>query len=936
MNMMDLAGAPAENPRRVIAEFPCTQTQLRCWFLDQLKPGNPALNVAVRWEIRGAFKIASIEEAFRKVIERHEILRTRFADVDGQPVQQVVDSVDFRMSVIDLRNVPASQRDERIQSISRETAGVPFDLREPGLFRVTFLMVENNRGLILITAHQSCFDGWSIRILGREVGEMASAIDSGRTPTLPELPLQYGDFALWQAEYRQSYGFEAEKAYWRRQLADAPYFEIRPDRPRGGVKTNRGDIVSVAMPLEFGERINLAARGLQVSLFSHGAAVISAALHRFSGERQILFGTQIAGREDVDLENLIGVFINNLVLRFDASDELSFAEHVRRAGETVESALNHQRMPFNNLVELINPARDPARNPLVSINFNQQKAFLEDARYGGFELISSPSQSPGVIYDLNFIMIGRPNGWRMSVEYNMDLFDAATAKELLRVWQETYEMALERPEATLGSFGTPPSARLQKTAPSGELGGIEALLGKHPDIQEAAAIRTDDGGIYAFVAPSPSLSRPLETLPAFLMDHLANRLPAKDMPAGVSVLLMFPRTPAGDIDRQALKAPSPGPLPARERPISKPAPDARSLAPAKEHELARIWANVLGVDEVKGSDDFFALGGHSLLALRMFSAMREAFGVKPELSLLFKAPTLAAFCREVFGEEAATAEMPTATAEAEEKPRSVYWETSVYRKGNGACTVYTLNHPLLYYHMANALADGPSVVNLHMFGAELDDELRRMSIEEIVADAIRAMDLRPGSGPLVLVGLCINGLLAIEMARQLRGMGHDVDCVAMIDTWAPGYFRALPRLRQSRWKLERRVKRLAYFTGRLLRGRIRLMDYLKEFNLSQKLLGRLSSAAALTKEEVATEAVTELLVNASRSYRLQPVMDEEVLLFRSQAHHKRARKLLFGWRGFIREDSAVHDVEGWHEDSLTSAGIESLAGTLSRRLAAGG
>src|SRR5690606_9430386 len=151
---------------------------------------------------------------------RHEILRTRFVDVNGQPMQQVVDRVDFRMSVIDLRNVPESQRGERVQSISRETAAMPFDLQEPGLFRITFLIVENNRGFILITAHQTCFDGWSIRVLGREVGEIAAAIDAGRNPNLPELPLQYGDFALWQAEYRQSYGFEAEKEYWRRQLAD--------------------------------------------------------------------------------------------------------------------------------------------------------------------------------------------------------------------------------------------------------------------------------------------------------------------------------------------------------------------------------------------------------------------------------------------------------------------------------------------------------------------------------------------------------------------------------------------------------------------------------------------------------------------------------------------------------------------------------------------
>ena len=934
MNRPDVvADTPSEIRHHVVAEFPCTQTQLRCWFLDQLKPGNPALNVAVRWEIRGSFKTSSIEEAFRQVIERHEILRTRFVDVGGQPVQQVVDRIDFRMPVIDLRNVPTAQRDERIQSISRETASAPFDLREPGLFRVTFLMVENNRGLILITAHQTCFDGWSIRVLGREVGEIASAIDANRKPVLPELALQYGDFALWQSEYRQSYGFEAEKEYWSKQLAGAPYFEIQPDRPRGSIKTNNGEIISAVLPPEFTERLDLAARRQQVSVFSFGASVISAVLHRFSGERQILFGTQIAGREDVDLENLIGVFINNLVLRFDVPDHLSFAEHVQRVSETVEAALNHQKMPFNNLVELVNPVRDPARNPLVSINFNQQKAFLEDTRYGDFELVSSPSQSPGVIYDLNFIMIRRPSGWRMSVEYNTDLFDASTAQELLRLWQTTYEHVLRDPEAALGSLPAPANPRRrQATLPSGGLDRLEALLAQHPDVSEAAVMRSkdpSDGGVYAFVTPSPWLTRPLEMLPAHLMEHLAARLPQRDMPKGISVLLALPRTPAGDVDRQALKAPSPDPLPARERSPAAPAPATIGSAPENEQALAKIWADVLGVEEVKPSDNFFALGGHSLLALRMFSSMKETFGIKPDLALLFKAPTLAAFCREVFGENIAAPE-PEATS-----TRSAYWEKSIYRQGDGSCKVYTLNHPLLYYHMANALVEGPTVVNLHMFGADIDNELRKLSLEQIVADAILAMDLRPNSGAVAIVGLCVNGILAIEMARQLRQLGHDVQCVAVIDSWAPGYFRSLPRLTQFRWTTERRINRLFYFTGKLLRGRIRLVDYLKEFNLSQRILQRFMRAGELTAEEVATEAVTQLLVDASRRYRLRPVMTEEILLFRSRAHNKRARQLLFGWRGFIREDTQVHDLDGWHEDSLTSAGIEKLAAVLSRRLEAG-
>ncbi len=914
----------------IIGEFPCTQTQLRCWFLDRLNPGNPALNVAVRWEIRGSFRTESIEEAFRQIIERHEILRTRFVETDGQPMQQVVRGVEFRMPVIDLRHVPEDQREARIQSISRETAAAPFDLGQPGLFRVTLLMVENRRGFILITAHQSCFDGWSIRVLGREVGELAAAIDAKRAPHLPELALQYGDFALWQDEYRNSYGFEAEKTYWREQLRDAPYFEIRPDRPRGRVKTSRGEILSAVLPLEFGERIEAAARAHHVSLFSYGAAVISAALHHYSGEREVLFGTQIAGRDDVDLESLIGVFINNLVLRFDIADELSFADHLSRVSATVGAALNHQKMPFNNLVELINPVRDPSRNPLVSVNFNQQKAFLEDTRYGEFELISAPSQSPGVIYDLNFIMIGRPTGWRMSVEYNTDLFDEATARELLDLWQKAYAFALDDPQTQIGAMAGPVRAgSLPKEAQPKPALRLEALLLAHPDVAEVAVRRNGPSGRpHAFVVPTAGLMVPLETLPAQLDAYLAERLPEEELPAAISVLLSLPRRADGAVELPAMPPPT----------ASVPAPvTARSPAPPadRQAELGRIWARVLDVPRVDANDDFFALGGHSLLALRMFSGVREAFGIQPDLALLFREPTLSGFASAIFGTQPAPVAEPAEEPETP-SPVTVDWETTIYRQGSGDCAVYTLNHPFLYYRMAKSLPGHASVVNLHMFNARIDEETEGFSLEKIAGDAVDAMQLGDTPKTVALVGLCVNGILAAEMTRQLRARGHEVSFVALIDSWAPGYVRSQPALIRWRWNTEKRAKRLVYFTGKLLRGRMSLITYLKEFSLSLKLVERFAPARAMNEEEQTTEAVTQYLVRAARRYSPRALSGETVLFFRSQATHRRARRLLFGWRGFVPDESPVFDLSGWHEDSLSEMGIVKLSSVLGERLELGG
>ncbi len=847
MNQHENQASSSAAAPKVIGEFPCTQTQLRCWVLDQLQPGNPALNVAVRWEIRGSFKASTIEAAFRKIIQRHEILRTRFVERQGSPFQQVLETVDFKLSEIDLRSMPAEQREQRILSIGEETASAPFDLTRGGLFRVTLLMVENNRAFLLITAHQTCFDGWSIRVLGRELGEIASAIEAGRTPNLPDLSLQYGDFALWQQEYLSSYGFEAERGFWKETLKGAPYFEVPSDHPRPAIKTTNGNIISAAKPVEFGERIETAAREHKVSLFAYGVAIVSAVLHRVTGAQDILFGTQIAGREHSDLEPMIGVFINNMVLHVPVRPEMSFDDHLRSANQTVSAAVNHQRMPFNKLVEFINPVRDPSRNPLISVNFNLSKAFMEDRRYGDFELISAASQSPGVVYDISFGMVGRPSGWRMSIEYNTDLFDRATIERILQLWQDLYEQALSSPAQPLAPTHT----------------------AKLPTIAAATGHVTNGAAMSNGHAATPN------------------------------------------------------------QPVSSESANPADLSPAKRMALlGEIWATILDVEKVGPEGDFFALGGHSLLALRMLSAVRDRFGIKPELTLLFKEPTLKGFAEALFGPTT-----PEATGLPEISRKAVpAWECNSYKHGTGPCTVYTINHPFLYYQLANRLSDSISIHNVNMFGATSAETEDEASLEDVAAAAIRAMDIRPDAGPVGIMGLCVNGILALEVSRQLRQSGIDVAFTAAIDAWAPGYFRSQPWLRRFFWNWERRIKRATYFTRKLLTGRMKTITFLKEFRLTKAFAGTLGPAVA-SAEESANVRVTDFLVRTARNFKAQPVGD--LMLFRSEASPARARKLRFGWGETVAGQASLIDLEGWHEDSLSVAGMNCLAGAIEERLATG-
>lgn len=831
--------SPAE-AQTVVGEFPCSQTQIRCWILDQLKPGNPALNVAVRWEIRGAFRASTIDAAFRKIIERHEVLRTCFVERNGEPRQQVVDKVDFKMAVIDLRNIPPEQRQKRILEIGEETASEPFDLHRPCLFRVSLLMVANDSAYLLITAHQSCFDGYSIRVLGRELGEIAASLDAERLPVLPELPLQYGDFAMWQEEYLASYGFEAEKEFWLGRLKNAPYFEIAPDKTRGGVKSNRGNIKSVVKAGDFGDRMDAAARENKLSVFSYGAAVASAMLYGLSQNTPVLFGSQVAGRESSELENMIGVFINNVVMRFDLTPETLFSEHLHNAGGVVTDALNNQNMPFNKLVEALNPPRDPSRNPVISVNFNCQKAFLEDAQYGGFKLISAPSQSPGVIYDLSFMMVGRPSGWRLSIEYNADLFEVETIEQFLELWQSSYELALSRPDARIADF----------------LNLAENL--------------------------GCSQARRFKSAPQVV-----------DLSGGAAL--------------------------GADKPVTTTSFEHRLQM------LIAIWSDVLPNSGADAGTNFFQAGGHSLLALRMISKVRETFGVKPDLELLFRKPILKEFAEAIFD----TA--PIAPAVAATRVANP-WELTAYKQGDGPLSIYTLNHPFLFFRLAEEISDDISVYNVNLFGAPKGSLSERLSLGDFASQAIETMNLTKDSGPVVIMGLCVNGVLAIEIGRQLKERGIDLRLTAAIDSWAPGYFRSLPKLQQLHWNTERRVKRIAYFTHRLLRGRIKPVDYLKAFNLSLSLMKLMGiEAGHLSKEEEANAAVTGMLVQATRSYKVKPI-NAPVILFRSRANHQRANKLLFGWRNALPEGTEVYDIEGWHEDSLTQGGIAKLASLVSDHL----
>ena len=343
-------GRTSQGADAVLARFPIAPPQRAFWFRERLEPGSAANTICVRWELRGPIRADLVEAAFRAVVTRHEILRTRFVEDDGAPVQEVLGDAPFRLAVLDLRNLPAEGQEARVAEIERELGSAGFDLSQPCPMRVALVQLAADRAAILIAVHHIVFDGYSIRVLGQEVGDWLASGGAEWSP--PELELQYGDYALWRDACRANGADEADRAYWRGQLSDAPYVELPADRLAVSPAPHGPGRVLRPLGQGFEPRMDAAARRQGVSAFTLGAAAAMIALQRLTGAGDLVFGTPAAGRMQVELEPMIGNFVNTLVLRLPVDEVEPLAAVIARTGQVVAGALGHQGMAFDEVARL--------------------------------------------------------------------------------------------------------------------------------------------------------------------------------------------------------------------------------------------------------------------------------------------------------------------------------------------------------------------------------------------------------------------------------------------------------------------------------------------------------------------------------------------------------------------------------------------------------
>ncbi|WP_328718081.1 amino acid adenylation domain-containing protein [Streptomyces sp. NBC_00247] len=431
--------APDDSARIVPAArtggpLPLSSAQQRLWFLDQLEPGRAEYVVPFALRVRGVLDVAALEAALTTMVARHEILRTRYVPSDGEPGQIVDPPAPVVAAVHDLRHVadPAERRSAATRFAQAE-ARRPFDLATGAVLRAHVVRLADDEAFLLLMVHHIAADGWSEGVMARELREGYLASVSGRgRDTLPELPVQYADFAVWQRERLTGEVLEAQLGYWRDRLTGSEPLELPTDHRRPAGPPGGGSTVAFEVPAEVAARLRATATRSGASLYMVLLAVFQVLLAKYSRQDDIVVGSPIAGRNRAETEDLIGFFVNTLVMRTDLSGNPSFPELVERVKDTALGAYDHQDLPFERLVEELSPDRDPSRNPLFQVLFALQNT-PDDHVWSLPGLTVEPFAVTGqdAKFDLSLVMSERPDGaLGGSLEYRTDLFEHDTVERL--------------------------------------------------------------------------------------------------------------------------------------------------------------------------------------------------------------------------------------------------------------------------------------------------------------------------------------------------------------------------------------------------------------------------------------------------------------------------------------------------------------------------
>ena len=443
--------------------FPTSFGQKRLWFLDQFEPGSPFYNIPMFLRIRGPLKPDVFDRAINEVIARHEALRTTFAVLDDEPVQVISPHLTITIPIEDISHLPEDEREQEAMRLAVQEARKPFNLANDPLLRDKLIRLGPDDHIILFTMHHIVSDGWSMGVLVGEIAALYTAFAQGQPSPLPDLSIQYADYALWQAEQIEGEELERQLDYWTEQLGGGlPMLELPTDRPRPAVQTSRGATTARHLDAKLTRGLKALAMSEGATLFMVLLAAFQTLLHRYTDQADISIGSPIANRTSSEVEGLIGLFINTLVFRTDLSGDPSFRELLRRLKEISLQAFDNQDLPFEQLVQVLQPERDMSHTPLFQAMFILQNAPVKAQPVGDLVFSNIDVDAGTATFDITLAMSEMAQGMDASVEYSTDLFDDSTIESMLNHFQVLLAGILADPDQTISRLPLLPQAELEQ------------------------------------------------------------------------------------------------------------------------------------------------------------------------------------------------------------------------------------------------------------------------------------------------------------------------------------------------------------------------------------------------------------------------------------------------------------------------------------------
>lgn len=753
---------------------PClSHGQERLWRLREVHRESPVHHVGAAFRVSGTLDVPALRRALAAIQRRHEILRTRFPSIDGVPVQRIDPPGQPEVATTDLRGEPESRREQALIDEAAAEIERPFDLAAGPLWRCRIVRLAETGHALVFTMHHLVFDGASQDLFFHELGHLYAA---GSPAGLPALPVQYADFAAWQRRRIEGDPGRGERAYWSRRLQGVAELRLPTDHPRPANPSRRGASVSFTLPRSLSARLADTGRREDTSLFTVLLAAFAALLNRSTGQTDIAVCSPVAGRNRVEIENLVGYFNNLVVLRADLSGDPALREVLTGVRRAALEAHDHQEFPFQELADVEGLARTRLTRALFA--FRNEPGGGPDLR--GLETTPLGVRRPGADFDLAVHLERRGGALFGVLDYDADRFEPATASRIARDFRSVLERLAADPAARLSAlpcFGVP-------------LPEIAAALDRHPQIDEAAVVYGADAHgrerLVAHVVPNQhDLPAPRD-----LRRYLHERLPDHAVPRAFVPVAALPRSGDGSIDEAALAA--------RRAPSG--AADRRMPRTPLEERLAAAWARVLWLDrEVGIDDDFFDLGGHSLLAATLICELEKVLERTLPLRAIRHLGSVADLVRILDAEGAA----PDAggTPRSGLPPdirRGLLAHVSGWRGARAAphhlmvgLNAHGRAQPLFWclqgYHELRQLARylGPDQPTWGMRSGHRVMEKTQVNIDALAAhyvDEILAVQPR---GPFLVGGNCQAAKIAFQAAVALRERGHEITLLALQEKFVP-------------------------------------------------------------------------------------------------------------------------------------------------------